>query len=80
MACHIRTRNDCLRTPGSLADAPRSENFYGFIGAEENNFEPSLHDGVTNIEVPETEGYHLIGGVRQSPFNGQLQTETIDLK
>ena len=36
------------------------EKFYGFIGAEENNFEPSLHDGVTNIDVPDTEGYHLI--------------------
>ncbi len=35
------------------------EKFYGFIGAEENNWNPSLHDGVTNIEVNDDAGYQL---------------------
>jgi len=35
------------------------EKFYGFIGAEENMYEPTLHDGVTNIDFPDHEGYHL---------------------
>ncbi len=35
------------------------EKFYGFIGAEENNWNPSLHDGVTNIEVNDDVGYQL---------------------
>ncbi len=49
------------------------EKFYGFLGAEENMYEPSLHDGVTIVDFPDTPGYHLledmtdqaIGWVRQ---------------
>ncbi|AQA20279.1 arylsulfatase [Halioglobus japonicus] len=36
------------------------EKFYGFIGAEENMYEPSLHDGVTVIDFPDKPGYHLL--------------------
>ena len=36
------------------------EKFYGFIGAEENMYEPTVHDGVTSIDVPEEEGYHFL--------------------
>ncbi len=37
------------------------ETFYGFIGGENNQYEPALYDGTTPIEPPATdeEGYHL---------------------
>ncbi len=37
------------------------EYFYGFVGAEANQYYPALYDGVTPIEPPKTpeEGYHL---------------------
>ena len=53
------------------------EKFYGFIGAEENNFEPSLHDGVTNIEVPETEGYHLIDDMTREAIEWMHQQHSM---
>ena len=36
------------------------EKFYGFLGAEENMYEPSLHDGVTVIDFPDNPDYHLL--------------------
>ncbi len=36
------------------------EKFYGFLGAEENMYEPSLHDGVTIIDTPDKPDYHLL--------------------
>ena len=51
------------------------EYFYGFIGGEDNQWEPALYEGTNPIEPPKTaeEGYHLtedmtdkaIGWVRQ---------------
>jgi arylsulfatase A-like enzyme len=51
------------------------ETFYGFIGGENNQWDPALYDGTTPVEPPATaeEGYHLtedladraIGWVRQ---------------
>jgi len=51
------------------------ETFYGFIGGENNQWEPALYDGTTPVEPPATaeQGYHLtedltdraIGWVRQ---------------
>jgi arylsulfatase A-like enzyme len=51
------------------------ETFYGFIGGENNQWDPSLYEGTTPVEPPATpeEGYHLtedladraIGWVRQ---------------
>ena len=37
------------------------EHFYGFIGGENNQWEPALYEGTTPIEPPATaeEGYHL---------------------
>jgi arylsulfatase A-like enzyme len=37
------------------------EYFYGFVGAEANQWYPALYDGITPIEPPKTpeEGYHL---------------------
>ena len=36
------------------------EKFYGFLGAEENMYEPSLHDGVTIIDTPDKPDYHFL--------------------
>ncbi len=51
------------------------ETFYGFIGGENNQYDPALYNGTTPVEPPSTpeEGYHLtedltdhaIGWVRQ---------------
>jgi len=51
------------------------ETFYGFIGGENNQYDPALYDGTTPVEPPRTaeEGYHLtedladraVGWVRQ---------------
>jgi arylsulfatase A-like enzyme len=37
------------------------ESFYGFIGGENNQWDPALYDGTTPVEPPATpeEGYHL---------------------
>ena len=37
------------------------ETFYGFIGGENNQWDPALYDGTTAVEPPATpeEGYHL---------------------
>jgi arylsulfatase A-like enzyme len=37
------------------------ETFYGFIGGENNQYDPALYDGTTPVEPPVTpeEGYHL---------------------
>src|SRR6188508_3805253 len=37
------------------------EHFYGFIGGENNQWDPALYDGTTPVEPPATpeEGYHL---------------------
>ena len=51
------------------------ETFYGFIGGENNQWDPALYDGTTPVEPPATaeEGYHLtedltdraVGWIRQ---------------
>ena len=37
------------------------EHFYGFVGAETNQWYPALYDGITPVEPPKTpeEGYHF---------------------
>ena len=49
------------------------EKFYGFVGAEDNMWDPTIHDGVTVVNAPQKDGYHFtedmtdqaIGWVRQ---------------
>ncbi len=36
------------------------DKFYGFIGAEANQWAPYLHDGATQIALPKNPGYHLM--------------------
>jgi arylsulfatase len=35
------------------------DKFYGFIGGETNQWAPFLHDGVTQVELPDDPNYHL---------------------
>ena len=35
------------------------EKFYGFLGAETNQYSPTLYDGVTQVEVPDDPDYHF---------------------
>ncbi|MGB0596081.1 MAG: arylsulfatase [Rubripirellula sp.] len=53
------------------------EKFYGFIGAEENNFEPSLHDGVTNIDVQESDDYHVIDDMTRESIEWMHQQHSM---
>jgi hypothetical protein len=66
------------------------ETFYGFIGGENNQWDPALYDGTTPVEPPRTpeEGYHLtedladraIGWVRQqkaSSVSGPTRQPTV---
>lgn len=53
------------------------EKFYGFIGAEENNFEPSLHDGVTNIEVQAGDNYHLADDMTREAIEWVRQQQSM---
>ena len=36
------------------------DKFYGFIGGETNQWAPFLHDGVTQVELPEDPDYHFM--------------------
>ena len=36
------------------------EKFYGFIGAEENMWDPTIHDGVTLVNPPNKKNYHFL--------------------
>ncbi len=35
------------------------DKFYGFIGGETNQWDPSIYDGVTRVKVPEDPNYHF---------------------
>ena len=53
------------------------EKFYGFIGAEENMYEPTLHDGVTNIDFPNHEGYHLADDMTRESIEWMKQQHSM---
>lgn len=36
------------------------DKFYGFIGGETNQWAPMLYDGLNQVELPNTPGYHLM--------------------
>ena len=57
------------RTSNTMADATGSK-FYGFLGAEENMYEPSLHDGVAIIDTPQTPDYHLLEDMTDQAIAG----------
>lgn len=41
------------------------EKFYGFLGAETNQYAPELYDGITPVDTPTRPGYHLTEDLAQ---------------
>ena len=55
------------------------EYFYGFIGGENNQWDPSLYEGLTPIEPPKTpeEGYHLTEDLADHAINWVRQQKAL---
>src|SRR6186713_1047560 len=55
------------------------ETFYGFIGGENNQYEPALYDGTTPVEPPATaeEGYHLTEDLTDHAINWVRQQKAL---
>ncbi|MGK6310764.1 sulfatase-like hydrolase/transferase [Variovorax sp. DT-64] len=55
------------------------EYFYGFIGGENNQWDPALYEGTTAIEPPKTpaEGYHLTEDLTDKAINWARQQKAL---
>src|SRR6188768_1034747 len=55
------------------------ETFYGFIGGENNQWDPALYDGTTPVEPPATpeEGYHLTEDLADRAVNWMRQQKAL---
>jgi arylsulfatase len=55
------------------------ETFYGFIGGENNQWDPALYDGTTPVEPPGTpeEGYHLTEDLADRAINWVHQQKAL---
>jgi arylsulfatase A-like enzyme len=55
------------------------EYFYGFIGGENNQWDPALYEGTTPIEPPKTpaEGYHLTEDLTDKAISWVRQTKAL---
>jgi arylsulfatase A-like enzyme len=55
------------------------EYFYGFIGGENNQYDPALYEGTTPIEPPKTpaEGYHLTEDLTDKAINWVRQQKAL---
>lgn len=55
------------------------ETFYGFIGGENNQWDPALYDGTTAVEPPATpeEGYHLTEDLADRAINWVRQQKSL---
>ena len=55
------------------------EYFYGFIGGENNQWDPALYEGTTPIEPPKTpaEGYHLTEDLRDKAIAWTRQQKAL---
>ena len=55
------------------------EYFYGFIGGENNQWDPALYEGLTPIEPPATpeEGYHLTEDLADHAVNWIRQQKAL---
>src|SRR5436190_18832650 len=55
------------------------EKFYGFVGAESNQWYPALYDGITPIEAPRTpeEGYHFTEDITDQAINWVQQQKSL---
>ena len=56
------------------------ETFYGFIGGENNQWDPALYDGTTPVEPPATaeEGYHLTEDLADRAIELDAPAEGVD--
>ena len=56
------------------------ETFYGFIGGENNQWDPALYDGTTPVEPPATpeEGYHLTADLADRAVSWMRPAEGVD--
>jgi len=56
------------------------EKFYGFLGAEADQFEPVLYDGFRVVDPPTTpeQGYHLSEDLVDQALNWTREVETMD--
>lgn len=55
------------------------ETFYGFIGGENNQWDPALYDGTTPVDPPATaaEGYHLTEDLTDHAVNWMRQQKAL---
>lgn len=55
------------------------EYFYGFIGGENNQYDPALYEGLTPVEPPKTpeEGYHLTEDLADHAINWVCQQKAL---
>ena len=61
MRCRCGSPRRWVRSTSWPSGGGGFETFYGFIGGENNQWDPALYDGTTPVEPPATpeEGYHL---------------------
>ncbi|WP_413324715.1 arylsulfatase [Synechococcus sp. MIT S9503] len=53
------------------------EKFYGFVGAEDNMWDPTIHDGVTVVDAPKKEGYHFTEDMTDQAIGWMRQQKAI---
>ena len=53
------------------------EKFYGFVGAEDNMWDPTIHDGVTVVDAPKKEGYHFTADMTDQAIGWMRQQKAI---
>ena len=53
------------------------EKFYGFVGAEDNMWDPTIHDGVTVVDAPKKEGYHFTADMTDQAIGWMRQQKSI---
>ena len=53
------------------------EKFYGFVGAEDNMWDPTIHDGVTVVDAPKKEGYHFTEDMTDQAIGWMRQQKSI---
>ena len=54
------------------------EKFYGFVGAEDNMWDPTIHDGVTVVDAPKKEGYHFTEDMTDQAIGWMRQQKAIN--
>jgi arylsulfatase len=53
------------------------DKFYGFIGGETNQWSPSLYDGMTQLETPNTPGYHFMTDMTDKAITWMRTVKTL---